>query len=86
MCEPLLDGVAVWLCEDGEADVVLLEFVRLNTGLCRCAACADQDEVVTEWVCDASSTTGAACVWAVDALVKPVMGATPPAPDATDAV
>ena len=62
------------------------ELVRLKTGLWLWDEWADQDEVVTEWVCDASSTTGAVWVWAVEALVDPVVGAGKPEPVATEAV
>jgi hypothetical protein len=67
-------------------EVVFPELARLKTGLWLWDECADQDEVVTEWLCVFVDTVGAVCVCAVDALVDPVITAPNPAPDATDEV
>lgn len=50
VCDPSLDGVAVWLCVAGEAPEVLLDVDKAKTGLCLCAAWADHEDVLTVWL------------------------------------
>lgn len=87
MWEPSLDGVGVWLWVDGDAEGVLPDVSRSNTGLCLCAAWADHEDVLTVWLWTSPvDTLGAEWVCAVDALVDVEELEVMPLPVATDAV